>query len=398
AKSDSANELAFSNNSSLRVATSLRSGTLQYLHISEHGKICAKYPEKAKEIRTGALNTVEQGNMIFIESTAEGQEGDFHDMCQRAQSRARMKARLTPLDFKFMFFPWWKHPEYRLDPDGVVIPGPDQDYYDKLEGEGINLDAAQMAWYTKKMETQQEDMKREYPSTPKEAFEASIEGAYYSKQFILAEKQGRIGPVPHDESLPVHTFWDIGHDTTSIWFAQFSGPFIRVIDYEHDSEEGLPHYVKILDRKPYLYGKHWGPHDIRNREWGGNTTRLKTAKKLGIQFKVAPNISIDDGIDAVRALFPRIYFDEANCADGLKGLRAYRKEWDTDRATWKSNPRHDWASHPADAFRYLCLSYKEDMGEAIEEKPQFILDQPMNKLMEQHFSKERKGRQMGRYG
>ena len=372
ARADSANELAFSNNSSLRVATSLRSGTLQYLHVSEHGKICAKYPEKAQEVRTGALNTVDAGQMIFIESTAEGQDGDFYDMCQRSQSLARMDVPLTALDFKFMFFPWWKHPDYVLDPIGVVITDEFAEYFAKLRDEhGIELTAEQQAWYVKKAETQQDDMKREFPSTPKEAFEASLEGAYYSRQIAAAEKQGRIGKVPYDDSQPVHTIWDIGRDTTAIWFAQFIGPHIRVIDYYENDEEGLPFYVGVLNDKGYIYGHHWGPHDLRHGEWGAAATRLQSARKLGIRFKIAPEVSIEDGINAVRVMFARCWFDEAKCADGLKGLRAYRKEWDTERATWKSQPRHDWASHPADGFRYLCLSYRDHMGEQIDRSPRF---------------------------
>ena len=113
---DSVTELLLGNNSSIRVSTSHRSGTLNYLHISEYGKLCAKHPEKAREVRTGALNTVQQGQVAFIESTAEGQEGHYYELCQQAQAKARMCTTLTPLDFKFFFFPWWRNPEYELDP------------------------------------------------------------------------------------------------------------------------------------------------------------------------------------------------------------------------------------------------------------------------------------------
>jgi hypothetical protein len=216
--SDSAEELVLSNNSSIRVGTSLRSGTLQYLHISEYGKLCAQYADKAREVRTGALNTLQAGQVVFIESTAEGKEGHFFELCEAGQAKQRMGVRLTPLDFKFHFYPWWKEPSYELDPEGVVIPDDLRKYFERLEScDGIQLSDAKRAWYAKKIGTQLEDMKREFQSTPAEAFEASIEGAYYSKELAQAELQGCIGAFKAAPKLPVSTAWDLGvGDATSI--------------------------------------------------------------------------------------------------------------------------------------------------------------------------------------
>src|SRR5215204_5580886 len=151
----------FSNNSSIRVGTSLRSGTLQYLHVSEYGKLCAKYPDKAREVRTGALNTIQSGQVVFIESTAEGQEGHFFELSEAARAKERRGVPLTPLDFKFHFFPWWKSPDYELDPEGVEFTDASDNYFTKLASEhGIHLSDRQKAWYVKKAETQQEDMQR----------------------------------------------------------------------------------------------------------------------------------------------------------------------------------------------------------------------------------------------
>jgi hypothetical protein len=170
AEQDSAHGLKFSNGSSIRVGTSLRSATFQRLHVSEYGKLCAKHPEKAREVRSGAFNTVQAGQRIVVESTAEGRSGDFHDVCRRAQDKARLGAELTPLDFKFHFSPWWTSPEYALAQD-VGEPAALKDYFDRLEAEhGIVLTRQQRAWYVKKAESQADDMKREYPSTPEEAF------------------------------------------------------------------------------------------------------------------------------------------------------------------------------------------------------------------------------------
>src|SRR6476659_3874675 len=161
---DSADELIFANNSRLRVSTSMRSGTLQYLHVSEYAQVCAKFPEKAREIRTGALNTIAPGQVCFIESTADGHEGHFYEMCETAQARQRIGATLTPLDFKFSFFPWWKASEYEIDPKGVVIDDNFLKYFAELKiNHGIALSKAQMAWYVKKADTQLEDMKQEFP-------------------------------------------------------------------------------------------------------------------------------------------------------------------------------------------------------------------------------------------
>ena len=137
---ESADELLFANNSCIRVATSMRSGTLQYLHISEYGKLCAQFPDKAREVRTGALNTVQAGQVVFLESTAEGQEGHFFELCEAARAKQRTGAPLTPLDFSFHFFPWWRAPEYELEEAGVVIDEPHRRYFDKLEAvHGITL-------------------------------------------------------------------------------------------------------------------------------------------------------------------------------------------------------------------------------------------------------------------
>src|SRR5262249_16657225 len=154
---------------SIRVSTSHRSGTLNYLHISEYGKMCAKHPDKAREVRTGALNTLQHGQVAFIESTAEGQEGHFYELCDLAQSKQRQGTALTPLDFKFHFFRWWKNDGYELDPAAVIIPDLYARYFEKLEEtQNISLSPAKQAWYVKKAETQLSDMRREYPSTPEE--------------------------------------------------------------------------------------------------------------------------------------------------------------------------------------------------------------------------------------
>ena len=273
----SARELAFANGSRLRVGTSLRSGTFQYLHISEHGKICARYPDKAAEIRAGALNTVHPGQTIFIESTAEGREGDFFEFCVAARNRAAEGVAPTALDFRFHFFPWWRHPGYALAPAGVVIPEPLARYFADLAAAGIHLRPAQKAWYARKAAQQGDAMRREFPATPDEAFAASVTGAYYAREMARVRGEGRILGLPHDPALSVNTFWDLGiNDTNAIWFHQRAGREDRFIDYYENSGEGLAHYVQALRDRPYTYGDHYLPHDVEVRELGSGLSRRRT--------------------------------------------------------------------------------------------------------------------------
>lgn len=361
---DNTTSLELGNNSLIRVGASLRSGTFQYLHVSEYGKICARTPEKAREIATGALNTLQAGQVAFVESTAEGREGRFFDMCDAAQTKMRSGALLTPLDWKFHFFPWWKEAGYTLDPEGVTIPDGLARYFAQLEKRGISLTAAQKAWYAKKAETQLEDMKREYPSTPEEAFEASVEGAYYAAQMAQAEAEGRIGVFPAHKDYPVHTVHDIGvGDYHSIWFFQVTPSTVRLVGYYQNSGEGMPHYITTMRtlaaERGWSYGDHYLPHDGKVREWGTGLTRIEQFQNAFPRTYLVPMHSVDDGINAVRAILSTCQFDEGPTADGVKALRGYRKEWNEDLGCWRDKPLHNADSHGADAFRGLAMIWQQ---------------------------------------
>jgi hypothetical protein len=185
---------------------------LQLLHVSEFGKICAQYPDKAREIVTGALNTVEAGQFVVIESTAEGQEGAFFDMAQKARARAVSGQPLSSLDYRFHFVPWWADPGYALPDTSVVIGAEDGRYFEGLQAQGITLSLPQKRWWVRKAETLGGDMKREYPATPDEAFEQALEGAYFAHDLFAASKQGRIGGFPFDPRATVQSFWDLGRN------------------------------------------------------------------------------------------------------------------------------------------------------------------------------------------
>lgn len=191
------------------------------------------------------------------------------------------------------------------------------------------------------------------------SFTVPIAGAYYAAHLMKAESEGRITNVPIETSLPVDTFWDLGvDDSTTIWFVQTAGQELRVIDYYENSGEGLAFYAKVLQDKNYLYGRHFAPHDIQVRELGSGKSRLETARGLGINFKVAPMLSIEDGIEAGRNILSKCWFDKTKCHRGLNALKSYHKEWDEKNKVYRSHPEHDWSSHGADAFRTFAVSFK----------------------------------------
>jgi len=341
------------------------------VHNSELGKIAAKYPEKAREIVTGTLNTVHPGNWIIIESTAEGKGGPFYDICNAARLIQQAGKSLTKMDYKFFFFPWYLNPLNRLD-EKVPILDYQLKYFEELKlKHGIHLEPERKYWYVKKWNVQGDDMKREHPSTPEEAFEAAVKGIYYASAFRRLRKLGRITRVPHQPGAMVDTWWDIGmNDTTAIWFTQTIGREIHVINYYENSDEGLEFYVREVlnawkEEKGYIYGSHNAPHDIEVREWGnGGKTRLESAKELGIKFNVGPKLSIESGIESVRKILAICWFDEANTTKkyaghlvGLPSLEQYRKEWDEKTEAYKNRPLHNWASNGSDAFRTLAVMH-----------------------------------------
>lgn len=357
AEQDAADSLRFNNGSSIRVGTSLRSGTLQNLHVSEYGKLCAKFPEKAREVKSGAFNTVQAGQRITVESTAEGHAGHFYELTSAARKKQQSGSDLTPLDFKFHFAPWYTSPEYVLD-GNVEETREMQDYFTKLEEQGIALTRQQRAWYVKKAEQQDEDMKREYPSTADEAFEASVEGAYFSRQMAQMRAQGRICRIPVLDA-PVYTTWDLGYnDMMAICFWQDVGMERRLIDYYENSGEGFGHYAGVLQSKGYNYARHWMPHDADHHMLNVvATTRKEEANKAGIgPIEVLPRIDDElTGIDASRAFLPSVYIDSERCDRLIQCLDNYRKEWDDKLGTWKSRPRHDEFSHGYKSFESAAI-------------------------------------------
>lgn len=202
------------------------------------------------------------------------------------------------------------------------------------------------------------------------SFEVSQQGAYYGPQIARAWKEKRITRVPWVKEYPVDTWWDLGmSDSTAIWFSQTIGNEIRFIDYYENTGEGLAFYAKVLRDKKYRYGYHTAPWDIRVRELGSGMSRLQIARRNGINFSVNRQLGVQDGIEAVREIFPRCWFDESNCEKGIDALTEYTKEFDEERQEYKPKPVRNWATHGSDSFRTFAVGHNTKRRDPIIEKP-----------------------------
>lgn len=356
ATQDSASMLTFSNGSSIRVGTSLRSGTYQYLHVSEFGKLCATRPDRAEEIVAGAFNTVHSGNFIFVESTAEGAHGRFYDMCQDAQ----IATDLTQMDFKFFFFPWFEDSTYTLK-GNPCCDEEDETYFEILQRDhDIELSIPQKNWYSRKRKVMKGKMKQEYPSTPEEAFEVISEHAIYGAEFRKIREQGRICDLQIDYHERIFTFWDIGRsktDATCIWFMQYRNGEYHFIDYYQNTQKPISHYVSILQSKGYVYGDHYLPHDAAHNDHEMKTYQERLNEAGIHETIIVPRIhDITVGIDETRQKLPFCRFDKERCKDGITALERYSYQYD-ERKGMYIQPLHNWASHPSDAFRQFAQGF-----------------------------------------
>lgn len=195
------------------------------------------------------------------------------------------------------------------------------------------------------------------------SFEAAIAGAYYAKDIVDAQ----ITEVACDPELPVFTAWDIGYsDDTAIWFYQVARGEIHVIDYYAANGHGVEHYVDVLNDRGYKYAKLgekpflWLPHDARAKTFAsGGKSSQEQFFKLGYASRIVPELSLQDGVQALRMALPRMWFDSEKCKEGIEALKLYRREWDSDKKVFRDKPLHDWTSHAADAARYMALAWQE---------------------------------------
>ena len=238
-----------------------------------------------------------------------------------------------------------------------VVNPPPQAYVKK-----VNYN--QNPWFPEELEKERLYLKGKNEDLYNHVWEGEVlsnrDGAYYAK-FIPNDQ---IIDFKVEPNIPVDTYWDLGvSDSTCIWLVQQIGMEIRVVDCYENQGEGLQFYINWLHdwraRHQAVFGEHYAPHDIQVRELGTGKSRLETARKLGINFRVVRKLTIEDGIHAARAILPKCYFEKTNTKDGLQALRRYRKEFDEKKGIYKPHPLHDWSSHYADAFRYFAIAFRD---------------------------------------
>ena len=243
------------------------------------------------------------------------------------------------------------HERFRLDPP--------------TNSKIVEMNYRDNPWFPEVLEMTRLDDKTKRPDTYGHIWDGDFliysEGSYYASEMRRMKDEGRICKVPYDRAKGVISSWDLGiGDSTAIWYAQFIGAEVHIIDYYETSGVGLEHYAKVLQDKGYVYDQHIFPHDVRVRELGTGKSRIETLEDLGIRdIDIAPDLLVDDGIQQVRTLLDKCWIDEEKCEKGIDCLLNYSRDWDDNMKVWRKRPQHNWASHGADAMRYLAVGYSE---------------------------------------
>jgi hypothetical protein len=213
------------------------------------------------------------------------------------------------------------------------------------------------------------------------SFEASILGSFYGTELREAEEQGRITNIAVDPIVPVHTAWDLGYrDDTAIWWYQVVRGEIHVIDFYSVSGANIEELAQVIADRGYRYGKHYLPHDAKAKTLasGGKSIIEQLAQHLGLgTLSIVPDLSVQDGIQAVRKMIPTTWFDN-KCYEGIEALKQYQREYDEDKKAFRQTPRHDWTSHPADAFRMMAIAWRQEPAVKAPDRDKPLMVGPMN--------------------
>lgn len=354
--------------SSLAVDTSGRSGTYQRLHVTELADISKKYPKKVPDIIEGTIPAVPTKGRVDIESTSQGAAGEFFEMFTEAFERVGDPR--SPLEYRAHFYNWtWDDEELN-----VIVPIPINSMYESEKfqkyAQKHNLSDVQITYYYLKwlsLNKKWNALKREYPTTPAEAFDAVSEGTFFGESIGSMQQNGQIGVFPHQRGQKVHTVWDLGvGKNMRVGFFQkdeLSGR-IRLVDHlVGEGSEGLPEIIAKVLNKPYAYGRHFGPHDLESTDIGTGKTRSEMARSFGMSFTLVPDYSLEDGINAVSVWLDKLDVNQVNCKEWIKSMKSYEREWDEKRGMYKDEPLHNWASHDADMSRYAALSEQKMTNE-----------------------------------
>jgi hypothetical protein len=377
------------NGSTIRCSTSLRGTTPQRIHVSEPGKTAIWAPRKMREIINGAFNSMTPGNVRNLESTHEGgRVGDHYRLLNIAMRNEGKK--LTPLDSKFHFFPWYQDTRYVLDTTGHSIRPEITRYFDRLKADhGIQCTKAQQLWYDRKHLEQGHGMKKEYPTTPGEAFEAVFEGAIYGTQMADLRAAGRITDFNLEKQHPIFTFWDIGlSDYTSVWLIQPVGRWFLVLDWfeaEGATAADMPDQMLRWENqwnKPIA--AHFLPHDAETRSPNDGKSYKATLEASGLRNLITVPRTPDKwlGIGYAREILPHCWFHKSNCdtsrnsngtahspdqtteefPSGIACLEGYQKDISAAGVQrLREMPKHDIFSHSADSFRTFAEAHRRGM-------------------------------------
>ncbi|BCU77982.1 hypothetical protein [Luteolibacter sp. LG18] len=386
-RSQSSRKLVFGNGSVAKCATSLRGATPQRVHISELGKTAVWAPKKAREIINGAFNAMTPGNVRNIESTHEGgRAGEHYRLLNLAMRQD--DAALSTIQSRFHFFPWHLDPRYVL-PAAGWSPRPEvAGYFERLrEREGIACTPEQVRWYDEKQLEQGHGMKKEFPSTPGEAFEAVSDHAIYGREMADLRAKGRVCGFEPEGQLPLYTFWDIGlSDYTAVWLIQPAGRSFLCLDWHEIDGEAAGGHADQMRRWEAKWGRpiamHFLPHDANIRDRGTGLTYRQCLHEAGLpNTRVVPRTpDVWTGIGHVRDLLPHFWFHKANCdtprskhgeehPSGVACLEGYQKNVNTTGQSLREQPKHDLFSHSADAFRTFAEAWRLGLVDGAAEAP-----------------------------
>lgn len=361
--------MSFSNRSILKIGN-FRGDTLQSLHVSELGKIAKKFPDKAKELKTGAFQAVSTKNKITIESTAEGKTGMFYEMWNKAELLEKSPREITPLDFQAIFLSWIEDSDCQLSTD-FPIDERCRKYINKIEKElSITLTIPQKNWLGAKMEELGTSFDQEYPATPAMAFAQSVEGTYYEHEF----KNLTLITDSYDPNLKVHSSFDLGvNDTFSIGFFQIHpNGRVKIIGEYANNGYGLQHYrdmfLALSAKFEWVHGNTYVPHDIKVTELIAGKTRWIAMKEMGWSPILVNKHKVQDGIEVTRQFLKEVWIDDS-CEVIIGCIQNYRKKYDAKYDVYLDAPVHDEHSHPADMLRYMAMGLKYKLIDDIYVRP-----------------------------
>ncbi len=362
-------KITFSNRSTICIGVTYRGDTLQLLHVSELGSIAAHDPIRAAEIQTGSFPCVATNGHMYLESTHEGGKwGINYELL--LSSMDNIGHTLTPLDFKFFFFPWYKHPEYQLNTTDLHLTVEQEKYFSTLEKDlSITITPQQRAWYTAMSRTQRSKMRQEFPSTPDEAISPIADGTIYASQLTVLAERGHLSayfePEPH---RPIYTTWDLGTaDYMSIWWIQPDGKghWLILANYTANGKP-LAHYIDVLRQHDAIWGRCTAailPHDCSTND-RHLTTWVDDFRAAGYTCKRVPRTrdkwqSIDNTRDLLRNCIFHARCSEPTIPDGettrypsgLDSLKLYSTAPPGASGTLHNEPLHNIYSHAADALR-----------------------------------------------